>query len=66
MAHHKREGPRGIPTFCVANAIQVMHSDTRFRDGILDDFESPLPMMYSCVAGKEAFPGGCNVCMPNV
>jgi hypothetical protein len=54
------------PTFCITNAIQVMHTETRFRDSILNDFDSPLPMMRSCVTGKEALPGRCDVCMPNV
>ena len=43
-----------------------MHIDSGFRDGILDDFESPLSMMYSCVAGEETFARRCDVGMPNV
>jgi hypothetical protein len=52
--------------FGIANAVQVVHTDTRFRDGILNDFESPLSMMYSCVARKEPFAGRCDVGMPDV
>jgi len=52
--------------FGIADAVQVMHSDARLRDGVFDDLENPLPMMCSCVAGKETFPGWCDVGMPNV
>ena len=52
--------------FGIANAVQVVHTDTRFRDGILNDFESPLPMMCSCVARKESFAGRRDVGMPDV
>lgn len=52
--------------FGVANAVQVAHTDTRFRDGILNDFESPLSMVYGCVARKEPFAGRCDVGMPDV
>ena len=50
----------------IANTVQVVHTDTRFRDGILNDFESPLSMMHSCVARKEPFSGRCDVGMPDV
>ena len=56
---------RGL-AFGIADTVQVVHSDTRFRDGILDDFESPLSMMYSCVAGKEPFARRCDVGMSNI
>ena len=52
--------------FGIADAIEVVHIGPGFRDGILYDFESPLSMMYSCVAGEEPFTRRCDVGMPNV
>jgi hypothetical protein len=52
--------------FGIADAVQIVHSYAGFRDGILDNLESPLSMVRSCVAGKKTFPWGCDVGMPNV
>jgi hypothetical protein len=56
----------GELAFGIADAVQVVHTDARIRDGILDNFKGPLSMMYSCVAGKETFTGRGDVGMPNV
>jgi hypothetical protein len=52
--------------FGITDAVQIVHGDARLRDGLFDDFESPLSMVCSSVTGKEAFPGWCDIGMPNV
>lgn len=59
------EGGRGL-AFSIADAVQVVHGDARFSDGIFDNLEGPLPMVCSRIAGKEAFSGWCDVGMPDV
>ena len=53
-------------TFRVTDTVQIMHANARLRNSIFDDFENPLSVMYSCIARKKAFTGGCDVGMPNV
>ena len=53
-------------TFRETDAVQIMHADARLRNSVLDDFESPLSVVYGCIARKEAFTRGCDVGMPNV
>jgi len=59
-------GTDGGLAFGIADAVQVVHGDARFSDGVFDALEGPLPMMCSRIAGKETLSGWGNVGMPNV
>jgi hypothetical protein len=56
---------RGL-AFGIADAVQVVHGDARFSDGIIDNIDGPLSMMCGRITGKEPFSGWCNVGMSNV
>ena len=57
----RHDAKRVSLTFREADAVQIMHGDTGFLQRVIDDRQSPVPVVLCRVPGKEAFARRSNV-----